>query len=106
MGLRRDRGSTMAIQSRTSSYRGKIRERLAVLAYVTAHGLAPTAQRFGLDRKTVHTWRDRYRAQGEPGLVPRYPPRRPRRIPAETMALIAPTPARNVGTGPAAPGSG
>ena len=27
---------------------GKVRERLAVLACVTAHGVAPTAQRFGL----------------------------------------------------------
>jgi transposase len=60
-----------------------------VLAYVEVHGVAPAAQRFGLDRKTVRTWRDRYRAHGESGLVPRYPTRRPRRIPAETVALIA-----------------
>jgi transposase InsO family protein len=60
-----------------------------VLAYVKVHGVAPAAQRFGLDRKTLRTWRDRYRAHGEPGLVPRYPTRRPRRIPAETVALIA-----------------
>ena len=79
----------MAIQSRKSPYRGKLRERLAVLAYVKVHGVAPAAQRFGLDRKTVRTWRDRYRAHGESGLVPRYPTRRPRRIPAETVALIA-----------------
>jgi hypothetical protein len=62
---------------------------LAVLAYVKVHGVAPAAQRFGLDRKTVRTWRDRYRAHGEFGLVPRYPTRRPRRIPEETVALIA-----------------
>lgn len=79
----------MAIRSRKSPYRGKVRERLAVLAYVKVHGVAPAAQRFGLDRKTVRTWRDRYRAHGESGLVPRYPTRRPRRIPAETVALIA-----------------
>jgi len=79
----------MAVQSRKSPYRGKVRERLAVLAYVTVHGVAPVAQRFGLDRKTVRTWRDRYRAHREAGLVPRYPTRRPRRIPAETVALIA-----------------
>jgi transposase InsO family protein len=79
----------MAIRSRKSPYRGKVRERLAVLAYVKVHGVAPAAQRFGLDRKTVRTWRDRYRGHGESGLVPRYPTRRPRRIPAETGALIA-----------------
>jgi len=79
----------MAIQSRKSPDRGKVRERLAVLAYVKVHGVAPAAQRFGLDRKTVRTWRDRYRAHGEAGLVPRYPTRRPRRIPEETVALIA-----------------
>jgi len=89
MGLCRERGSTMAISSRKSPYRGKVRERLAVLAYVKAHGVARTAQRFGLDRKTVRTWLDSYRAHGEPGLVPRYPTRRPRRIPEETVALIA-----------------
>src|SRR3990172_11275776 len=82
-------GSTMAMQSRQSPYRGKLRERLAVLAYVKVHGVAPAAQRFGLDRKTVRTWRDRYRAQGEAGLVARYAARRPSRIPAETVALIA-----------------
>ena len=79
----------MAMQSRKSPYRGKVRERLAVLAYVKVHGVAPAAQRFGLDRKTVRTWRDRHRAHGESGLVPRYPTRRPRRIPEETVALIA-----------------
>jgi len=41
----------MAMQSRKSPYRGKVRERLAVLAYVKVHGVAPAAQRFGLDRK-------------------------------------------------------
>jgi transposase InsO family protein len=89
MGRCRERGSTMAMQSRKSPSRAKVRERLALLAYVKVHGIAPAAQRFGLDRKTERAWRDRYCAHGEAGLVPRYPTRRPRRIPAETVELIA-----------------
>jgi transposase len=45
--------------------------------------------RFGLDRKTVRQWRDRAREAGAPGLVPRYPKRRPRRIPVDVVELIA-----------------
>jgi len=59
LSLCQERGSTMAVQSRKSPYRGKVRERWAMLAYVKVHGAAPAAQRFGLDRKTVRTWRGR-----------------------------------------------
>lgn len=52
------------------------------------HGIKPTAERFGLDRKTVREWRDRARAAGEAGLVPRCPKRRPRRISDETVRRI------------------
>ncbi len=69
-------------------YRWKVQARLAVLEYATARGLKPAAARFGLDRKTVREWRDRARTAGVAGLVPRYPARRPRRIPETTVALI------------------
>jgi hypothetical protein len=36
----------------------------------------------------VREWRDRAKAVGEAGLVPRYPKRRPRRIPEATVSLI------------------
>src|SRR5215472_16532149 len=69
-------------------YRWKVQARLAVLEYVTAHGLKAAAERFGLDRKTVREWRDRAKADGVVGLVPRYPARRRRRIPTTTVSLI------------------
>ena len=70
-------------------YRWKVQGRLAVLDYAAGHGLKAAAARFGLDRKTVRQWRDRAREAGAPGLVPRYPKRRRRRIPAEVVELIA-----------------
>lgn len=51
-----------------------------------AHSLLAAAERFGLDRKTVRDWRDRLRAEGASGLIPRYPKRRPRRILAATSS--------------------
>ena len=59
-----------------------------MLESASAHGLKPAAERFGLDRKTVRELRDRVKAAGELGPVPRYPKRRPRRIPEETVRLI------------------
>lgn len=53
----------------------------------TASSPRPPASAF--DRKTVREWRDRAREAGPPGLVPRYPERRSRRIPAEVVDLIA-----------------
>ena len=70
-------------------YRWKVQGRMAVLAYAAVHGLKPAAARFGLDRKTVRQWRDRAREAGAPGLVPRYPKRRRRRIPVDVVELIA-----------------
>lgn len=58
------------------------------LEYASAHGIKPTAERFGLDRRTVREWRDRARVAGVAGLVPRYPKRRPRRISDETVRRI------------------
>lgn len=47
-----------------------------MLAYVKERGVIRGAKRFGQDRKTVRAWRDRCRAQGETGLLPRHPGRR------------------------------
>jgi transposase len=44
-------------------YRWKVRERFAIVEYAVAHGLKPAAARFDLDRKTVRSWRARWRAQ-------------------------------------------
>jgi hypothetical protein len=41
----------------------------------------------------VREWRDRAKAAGELGLVPRYLKRRPRRIPADTVRVIEEAPA-------------
>jgi len=63
-------------------------------ATVPAHELFPerslkaASRHFGLERKTIRHWRDRYRAQGVLGLVPRYPTQRPSRLPLETLRLI------------------
>ncbi len=75
-------------QQISRKHRWKVQGRVAVLEYASAHGLKPAAERFGLDRKTVREWRDRAKAAGEAGLVPRYPKRRPRRIPDATVSLI------------------
>src|SRR5262245_13005721 len=71
-----------------SQYRWRVKHRLRVLAYVAAHSLKAASRHFGLERKTIRRWRDRYRAHGVLGLVPRYPTRRPSRLPAETLQLI------------------
>ena len=56
-----------------SQYRWRVNHRLRVLAYAGAHSLKAASRHFGLERKTIRRWRDRYRAQGVLGLVPRYP---------------------------------
>ena len=70
-------------------YRARVKQRLAAIEYAQGHGLKAAGRHFGLDRKTIREWRDRWRAAGVPGLVPRYPARRRRRIPERTVALIA-----------------
>ena len=79
----------MVDRSISRQYRWKVKSRLAVLEYAALHGLKPAATRLGLDRKTIREWRSRARDGGPPGLVPRYPRRRRRRIPAEVVELIA-----------------
>jgi transposase len=82
-------GRPMVDRSISRRYRWKVQGHLAVLEYAAVHGVQPAAVRFGLDRKTVRQWRDRAREAGAPGLVPRYPKRRPRRIPVDVVELIA-----------------
>lgn len=69
--------------------RWKIRQRLVAIEYARVQGLKAAGRHFGLDRKTIREWRDRWREQGVSGLVPRYPARRQRRIPETTVTLIA-----------------
>jgi len=69
--------------------RWKIRYRLLAIEYAQGHGLCAAGRHFGLNRKTIRDWRDRWRAQGVAGLVPRYEARRRRRIPESTVTLIA-----------------
>jgi len=71
-----------------SQYRARVKQRLRVLAYVREHGLKPAARHFALSRITVRTWRNRHRAEGVQGLLPRYPNRRRGRLPPETIALV------------------
>jgi transposase InsO family protein len=70
------------------SYRLRVRERLVVLEYARTHSVRAAARRFGLDRKTVRAWRNRWGADGVRGLVPRYPKTRARKIPDKVLELI------------------
>ena len=69
-------------------YSLKVQERLKIVEWAMERGIKPAGERFGLDRKTVREWRDRYRAQGIVGLIPMYPERRKSRLPSEVLALI------------------
>jgi transposase InsO family protein len=66
-----------------------VKQRLAIVLWAMEHGIKPASARFGLDRKTIREWRDRYRTQGLVGLIPTYPKRRKSRVPADVVALIA-----------------
>jgi transposase InsO family protein len=71
-----------------AQYRTRVKYRLKVLAYVQQHGVKPAARHFALSRVTVRQWRDRHRADGTRGLLPRYPTRRRRRIAPEVIPLV------------------
>jgi len=79
----------MADRSISRQYRWKVKGRLAVLEYAAHHGVKPAAAQFDLDRKTIRAGRERAREAGPPGLVPRYPTRRRRRISDRVVDLIA-----------------
>ncbi len=78
----------MNLSTVSPGYRLRVKQRLVVIDYALAHGIAPTSRQFGLDRKTVRRWRDDYRQAGVAGLVPRYPARRTPRLAPEVLALI------------------
>jgi transposase len=70
-------------------YRLRVKQRLAVVHYAEEHGVKPAGRHFGLNRKTIRVWRDRWRLEGEAGLLPRYPARRRRRrLDDRMIALI------------------
>ena len=41
-------------------YRLRVKQRTAIVAYAIEHGVLPASRRFGLDRKTIREWRDRW----------------------------------------------
>lgn len=69
-------------------YRLRVKQRVAIVEYALEYGVKPASRRFGLERKTIRRWRDRWRAEGLAGLVPRYPAQRPSRLSPELVALI------------------
>lgn len=71
-----------------SRYRLRVKQRLVVIVYAEDHGVKPAGRHFGLSHKTVRRWRDRHRADGVLGLLPRYPKRRRRRVAPEVIPLV------------------
>ncbi len=69
-------------------YRLRVKQRTAIVAYAIEHGVLPASRRFGLDRKTIREWRDRWRQHSTLGLIPRYPQRRPSRVPEDVLRLL------------------
>ena len=53
-------------------YRLRVKQRLPIVEHAVEYGIKPASRRFGLERKTIGRWRDRWRAEGLAGLVPRY----------------------------------
>ena len=78
----------MGPNSIPSRYRLRVKQRLAIVTYAVAKGIKPASRRFGLERKTIRRWRDRWLAGGVAGLIPRYPKERAIRLPAEVIELI------------------
>ncbi len=68
-------------------YRLRVKQRTAIVAYAIEHGVLPASRRFGLDRKTIREWRDRWRQHSTLGLIPRYPEYRPSRVPEDVLRL-------------------
>jgi transposase InsO family protein len=79
----------MELRSVPPRYRLRVKQRLAIVKYVEQHSVKGAARRFGLARGTVRLWRDRWRAEGVHGLIPRYPDRRRRRrVTPEIIELL------------------
>lgn len=77
----------MDLVSIPSRYRLRVKQRLAIVRFAVAEGIKPS-RRFGLERKMIRRWRDRWLADGIAGLIPRYPKERAIRLPAEIVELI------------------
>jgi transposase len=69
-------------------YQLRVKQRTKVVEFAARHGIKPASRYFGLDRRTIRAWLRRWRLQGAPGLVPRYPTQRKRRISPEVFELI------------------
>jgi transposase len=78
----------MAMSTIPVPYRLRVKQRLKVVAYAKEHGVKPAGKHFGLDRKTVRQWRNRYRTDGLTGLLPRYPAHRRRRLAPHVISLV------------------
>ena len=63
-----------------SRYQLRVKQRQRVVEFAEDQGFRAAARHFGLARRTVRTWCRRWAADGEQGLVPRYPARRRRRV--------------------------
>ena len=84
--MMRDRLAELRIRR---ELRWRVRQRLAGLKLAEQLGQKQAAERVGLCARTVRRWQARARQGGVLGLVPRYPPRRRRRIPDHVVALVA-----------------
>ena len=71
-----------------AQFRLRVKQRLAIVAFAREHGIKPASRHFGFARRTVRTWLRRWKAEGETGLIPKYPGQRKRRLPATTIDLI------------------
>jgi transposase len=61
-------------------YQLRVKQRRRVVEFAEDYGFRAAARHFGLARRTVRTWCRRWKADGDQGLVPRYPARRRRRV--------------------------
>ena len=61
-------------------YQLHVKQRRRVVESAEDYGFRAAARHFGLARRTVRTWCRRWKADGDQGLVPRYPARRRRRV--------------------------
>ena len=68
-------------------YQLRVKQRRQVVEYAEDHGLRPASRHFGLARRTVRTWYRRWKAEGDRGLLPRYPTKRRRRVSDQIVDL-------------------
>jgi transposase len=69
-------------------YRLRVQQRVVVIEFALRRGVRPAGRRFGFTSRTVRRWKQRWRAAGIRGLIPRYPARRKRRIAEPLIELI------------------